>query len=380
MNKSDIFWQTYLSIEKEVIEVSKYIYITDRVFVKGPNGNYVEQNNETQLNTFSPHVADLLVNCCVQIESLSKELYFENGGEKKRGESSIRFDEDCLKLIDKKWETHRKKVIITTPSFNLTDESNRIIRPLNKAHKRQGTLWERAYQAVKHDRFTSLSKGSVKALIHALAALYLLNIYYRNDEWDAKPEDVPKYDYSMGSSVFSVIPPKVSSRVSEDDLIFTDSPYVVSYKGEVVEKIDQIQKQQNEGINEYLSNQPEINEPGFIECLKRAKEREEENPANRVMPLWELSKYRINKTIPSTLSFEERKELLIKSKEWNCWIYQNNDYLKENQLTNENIQKAIDDAGLCYGIQIQQQYLDQRGVFSALEGETCRVYISEVTK
>ena len=80
MRKSDIFFQTYLNLEKEVIEVSKYIFFTDEV--------------KAQLETFSPYIADLLVNCCVQIEAISKELYFENGGPKKRGEKNIFFDED----------------------------------------------------------------------------------------------------------------------------------------------------------------------------------------------------------------------------------------------------------------------------------------------
>lgn len=31
MKKSDIFWQTYLNLEKEAIEVSKYIFFTDEV-------------------------------------------------------------------------------------------------------------------------------------------------------------------------------------------------------------------------------------------------------------------------------------------------------------------------------------------------------------
>ena len=31
MKKSDIFWQTYLNLEKEAIEVSKYIFVTDEV-------------------------------------------------------------------------------------------------------------------------------------------------------------------------------------------------------------------------------------------------------------------------------------------------------------------------------------------------------------
>ena len=38
MKKSDIFWQTYLNLEKEAIEVSKYIFFTDEILVNGPNG------------------------------------------------------------------------------------------------------------------------------------------------------------------------------------------------------------------------------------------------------------------------------------------------------------------------------------------------------
>lgn len=33
MNKSDIFWQTYLNLEQEVKEVAKYIFIADTVNV-----------------------------------------------------------------------------------------------------------------------------------------------------------------------------------------------------------------------------------------------------------------------------------------------------------------------------------------------------------
>lgn len=31
MKKSDIFWQTYLSLEKELINVSNFIFITDEI-------------------------------------------------------------------------------------------------------------------------------------------------------------------------------------------------------------------------------------------------------------------------------------------------------------------------------------------------------------
>ena len=182
MKKSDIFWQTYLNLEKEAIELSKYIFFTDEVQISS-NGNISVQPYSSQLETFSPYIADLLVRCCVQIEAISKELYFENGGTKSRGDTNLYFDEDCLKLIDRKWQTHNKIVMVVAPFFNLKKDENRILKPLNKAHERQGTYWEKAYQAVKHNRFLFLQKGNVKAFLQALAALYLLNLYYRNDTW-----------------------------------------------------------------------------------------------------------------------------------------------------------------------------------------------------
>lgn len=91
MTKSSIFWQTYLNLEKEAIDVSKYIFITD---VKTENQEGKEVPCYSQLETFSPYIADLLIRCCVQIEAISKELYFDNGGTKPRGDKSLFFDED----------------------------------------------------------------------------------------------------------------------------------------------------------------------------------------------------------------------------------------------------------------------------------------------
>lgn len=155
MNKKDIFWQTYLNLEKEVIEVSKYIFITDEVTIR-TDGKETPISCDSQLRVFSPHIADLLVRCCVQIEALSKELYYNNGGEKPRGSKDVFFDEDCLKLVDEKWEIGKKEVLVAAPFFNLTKDENRVLRPLRNAHKRSGVPWAKAYQAVKHDRFGSL--------------------------------------------------------------------------------------------------------------------------------------------------------------------------------------------------------------------------------
>lgn len=374
MKKSDIFWQTYLNLEKEAIEVSKYIFFTDEVLVNG-KGGIVAQSCNTQLETFSPHIADLLVRCCVQIEAISKELYFDNGGTKARGDSSILFDEDCLKLIDMKWQTHNKTVMVVAPFFNFVKDENRILKPLKEAHKRQGTYWEKAYQAVKHDRYSSLHKGNVKAFIHALAALYLLNLYYRNDSWVTKYQDISKLDYSMGSAIFTVKPPVANQLWHGNSPTITESPYVVSYQDADYQRIEEMQRKEEQALNDYWINQPELREPAFQAQLQEAVEREKKDPHQRVMHIWELAKYRLNKKIPNTLTFEERKVCLINSKEWNGWINQHNKHLSADELTEDNIQKEIDSVGIRWGMEIMKSFQKLEWLPIALNSEICNIYI-----
>jgi len=374
MKKSDIFWQTYLNLEKEAIELSKYIFFTDVVNINS-NGRVDTQAYNSQLETFSPYIADLLVRCCVQIEAISKELYFDNGGTKLRGDKNLYFDEDCLKLIDMKWQTHNKIVMIVAPFFNLTKDENYILKPLKNAHKRQGNYWEKAYQAVKHDRYLSLQKGNVKAFLHALAALYLLNLYYRNDTWVTKYQDISKIDYSLGSSIFMVKPPVAEQLWYGNNPTISESPYIVRYQDSEYQRIKEIQNNEKMELNEYWNNQPELHEIEFQSQLKEAIEKEKNNPNEKVMHIWELAKYRLNKKIPNNLTFEERKKLLIDSAEWNGWIHKNNKYITEEELTEENIQQEIDNVGTCLGIEIMKKYQKLEWLPLALNGEICRIYI-----
>lgn len=374
MKKSDIFWQTYLNLEKEAIELSKYIFFTDVVNINS-NGRVDTQAYNSQLETFSPYIADLLVRCCVQIEAISKELYFDNGGTKLRGDKNLYFDEDCLKLIDMKWQTHNKIVMIVAPFFNLTKDENYILKPLKNAHKRQGNYWKKAYQAVKHDRYLSLQKGNVKAFLHALAALYLLNLYYRNDTWVTKYQDISKIDYSLGSSIFMVKPPVAEQLWYGNNPTISESPYIVRYQDSEYQRIKEIQNNEEMELKEYWNNQPELHEIEFQNQLKEAIEKEKNNPNENVMPIWELAKYRLNKKIPNNLTFEERKKLLIDSAEWNGWIHKNNKYITEEELTEENIQQEIDNVGTCWWIEIMKKYQKLEWISIALNGEICRIYI-----
>lgn len=376
MNKSDIFWQTYLNLEKEVIEVSRYIFITDEITVR-KDGAETTQAYDAQLNTFSPHLADLLVRCCVQIEAISKELYHANGGTKPRGDKTLFFDEDCLKLIDMKWATHNKRVLVVAPFFNLTKDENRVLRPLKEAHKRSGAYWEKAYQAVKHDRFASLKYGNVKAVLHALAALYLLNVYYRNESWVVPYKDLRKTDYSLNSSIFAVNPPTVEQLWYGNEPKQSDSPYVVRYKAEDYKRIEEMQKSDTEALNAYWRQQPELSDTEFISILSEEQKKQRQNPTYRIMYIWELAKFRLKKMLPSTMSFEERKRQMINSEAWNCWINQNNKHLSIDEITEDNIEKEIEHVGTLWGMDIEKRYNTFKWIFLATNEAMCEVFIPQ---
>ena len=68
-----------------------------------------------------------------------------------------------------------------------------VLRPLKDCNKRGSGRWKKAYQAVKHNR------------VESLAALYLLNLYYRKERYDVgtRMNTIP-FDTRMGSDIFSV--------------------------------------------------------------------------------------------------------------------------------------------------------------------------------
>lgn len=375
MNKKDIFWQTYLNLEKEVIEVSKYIFITDEVTIR-TDGKETPISCDSQLKVFSPHIADLLVRCCVQIEALSKELYYNNGGEKPRGSKDVFFDEDCLKLVDKKWETGKKEVLVAAPFFNLTKDENRVLRPLRNAHKRSGVSWAKAYQAVKHDRFGSLQFGNVKALLHAMAALYLLNLYFRNDVRVVTFHELSKCDYSMGSSLFAVKSPAVKMLWYGNEPLKSESPYVVKYKDEEYQRIVAMQSADREALDKYWSSQPEMQDPEFCAILEQAAEKQAHDPNYRLMIVWELAKFRLNKMLPKTMSFEARKICLINSEAWNCNINKINKHLAPEEISVDNIDDEINRIGTNWGIDIQKRFDTLAWTRLAMNSALCEIYIS----
>lgn len=187
---NNLYWNVYKSLERELLKLAEIIHIDDG-----------------QLDVYSMKIADLLIRTSVEIESISKELYFREGGTKP--DKDLYFDTDCLALLESKWSLSKKVVMISSPIFYLKEDDNIYLTPLHKAHKRGASSadWQKAYQAVKHNRAKSINKGNLKHFIRSLAALYLLNVYYNDYDYVyylGKDSKGVSFDANLGSSIFSV--------------------------------------------------------------------------------------------------------------------------------------------------------------------------------
>ena len=217
----NLFWSIYRNLENEVLNLAQLIHFDDN-----------------QLSVYSVRIADLLIRCSVEIEAISKELYELNGGnmnltDNNGNKRDLYFDNDCLDFLEKLWRLSERQVIVSaTDSFFIKDE-NKILTPLKRANKRgsSGSDWKKAYQAVKHNRTKDLEKANIKHLIRAIAALYLLNIYYKSDEPLLLDNTCKLHDTSRGSNVFSikttVCIPKFPEKKHELDSSELTATYIV---------------------------------------------------------------------------------------------------------------------------------------------------------
>jgi len=194
MEKSNLFWSVYKNLEKEVLDLTYSIHFTD--------------DGSLHIKVYSVKIVELLIRCAVEIEAISKALYKDEGGDinsdgKDSNGEYVKYDFNCLKLLDKKWALGKKQILISAPSMYFKRNENQILYPLKNAHKGERS-WQKAYQAIKHSRVENLFQASVKNLIHTMSALYLLNVYYKNDKIDVSSIDKNQKDVDtrLGSEIF----------------------------------------------------------------------------------------------------------------------------------------------------------------------------------
>ena len=234
------FWNAYKRLEKEVLTLSEDIHFSD-----------------DQIYVYSPKIGDLLVRATIEVESISKVLFFANGGTQPI-DRDLYFDTDCLKYLEDKWLLSEKTIFVDSPFFYFIKKENLTLKPLRKAFKRgtSSSKWQQAYQAVKHNRINNLKKGNISHLIQALGALYILNIYYRNAKFETVADkDASNIDWGLGSEIFSVKVCHESGGASSDTIYakkadYDECIYIVKHTDETAMAFISMMKEINKKIND----------------------------------------------------------------------------------------------------------------------------------
>jgi len=254
----NLFWSIYKNLENELIELSKRIHFCDK-----------------QNSVFSVYISDLLIRTAVEIEAISKELYKLNGGNMTPVDSEgksrdLFFDSDCIQYLDINWKITKKRVNVVSPNFYFEAPENLTLQPLKNCNKQGQGRWKKAYQAVKHNRIEALESGNIANLIRAMAALYILNIYLRNEEYSVGTViDTTPLDTRMGSDIFSVslahaecchFTSKMSDESIEDSVRqeLDHSIFVQKYTDEAFTILHQAMIEYKSKSRDMLINSPEV--------------------------------------------------------------------------------------------------------------------------
>ncbi len=192
---TNIYWPVYRNLESDIERLMFSIHVDDK-----------------QLNVYSSKIADMILRAATEIESISKDLYQQNGGSETE-RKNIKYDSDAIKFLEQKWILSKKKVIISHHNFH---GLNKELNPFEKNEKRTDNIndiensagprtfgWNNSYQNLKHDRSQSLEFGSIGYLFNIMAALFILNIYYKDErfELEKNQKTIPS---NMESSIFNI--------------------------------------------------------------------------------------------------------------------------------------------------------------------------------
>lgn len=233
---TNIYWPVYKNLESGVLKLSYSIHIDDK-----------------QQDVYSSFISDLILRASAEIESISKELYKSNGGAKTE---KIKYDSDAIKYLNDLWKLERKVVIISSPNcFQSTRELKPFIKnETSTFHGKPTFSWNNSYQNLKHDRANSLTFGSIKYLFDIMSALYILNLYYKDEAYELVNRDHQGINFpiNLGSEIFAIKLHKWFSYDGQHNYgkkeDFDECLYLTKYTDESLDKIkvatsDMIEKQ-----------------------------------------------------------------------------------------------------------------------------------------
>lgn len=170
--QQNLFFPVYKQLEKELDELSYFITF-----------------DKKQLKTYSIKISELLLRTVSEIENISKELCKREKikfYDKNKHIRKVVYFNDYFEKLEHIFLLSKKYV-----SFDLDNCNENIFDVKLVPFKKDKTYtlngktksiwsWYYAYNKIKHDRVKFFRYANLECLIKALAALFLLNIYYLN--------------------------------------------------------------------------------------------------------------------------------------------------------------------------------------------------------
>lgn len=182
MNKN-LFWPIYNKLEEEFKELSYYIAI-----------------DKKQLKTYSIKIADLILRTVAECENIAilicKSEYIKFRDKRGHIRKNVYFDE-YIEALNNIFKLNQK--LIRTTYINIDENAfDMKLQPFKKAKlkvngkEKQIIPWYNAYNKIKHDRVRYFRLANLENLINALAALFMLNVYFKNEVFYEEQD----YDYN----------------------------------------------------------------------------------------------------------------------------------------------------------------------------------------
>ena len=211
--------------------------------------------DDNQLGVYSLEMADIICNVFASIEGLSKDIYKylsnkETGikplieheeqrmnciKDTKAERREPKFDEDALKSLDLIWDLSSKKIEVSSDLIFFTKELS-LINPLNKIICGNDRSLNDAYQSIKHNRIANIKKATVKNVIEALGALYILCLY---GKYAVKPVTTDEYM----SPELSLVDLYSNFNQLHDSKLFVSEPFNVIIDN--LESLEEMSDNQN---------------------------------------------------------------------------------------------------------------------------------------
>ena len=357
MKYRNLFFETYLNFEDELLKLTNFIYI-----------------NDVQLNTFSSLIGELIIRIYVEIEALSKEIRKELDfpNDKNKANKQRSFDVDCLAAMNKHYNNfYNKTIYIKNSYFEIENKELKPFEEIDRSVLRIGydtiqpksNRAKKAYELIKHNKYINLDKGNIENLINALGTLYLLNVYYKfiiSKIFSISYKELNSFDFSFGSKIFTIKKPDDSNLSNaikgypvNDVLTATESPLILKFSNRSYTSLLNLHVQNPNFIIEKYLNGKDISERAYLEKKVNNFFKTTKINYNYFGLFGELEKYSYSLKFKN-MNYDEKKKILFFSEEFNA----NKDDLPFTikEINKSNIDDRINEIGVFNGYRILLQF------------------------